>query len=340
MRIAIVTDAWSPQINGVVTTMRATVDCLRSRDCDVRVIEPSLFRTLPCPGYREIRLAVDTGRVAELLRTWWPDRVHVVTEGPLGRAAVRFLQRAGWAYTTAFHTRFPEYLRARLPLVPLSWGYGVLRRFHAASSAVLVPTPGMAAELTQRGFTNLKTWSRGVDTDLFTPDAATGTCRCRPVFLYVGRVAPEKNIRAFLGLSLPGTKIVVGDGPARDRLQREWPQVTFAGYRRGRELAAAYADADVLVFPSRTDTYGVVMLEAMACGTPVAAYPVHGPLDVVREGVNGCLDDDLEAAALRALRLDRSACRACALEHDWWATAGDFLDMLVDTGVARVKRPA
>jgi glycosyltransferase involved in cell wall biosynthesis len=329
MRLSIVSDAWFPQINGVVTTLCAVVEWLRAEGHVVDVIEPGGFRTLACPGYPEIPLALGTRRVGERLAASAPERVHVVTEGPLGWAAVRFLRRRGWAHTTSFHTRFPEYVNARLPFVPVSWGYALLRRFHRAASATLVPTAGMARELAARGFAHLVVWNRGVDTRVFSPDAAFDPGLPRPIHLYVGRVAPEKNIGAFLDMDVPGSKVVVGDGPARERLERGHPEAVFAGYRRGRELAGWFAASDVFVFPSRTDTYGVVMLEAMACGAPVAAYPVTGPADVVRDGETGCLDEDLATAARRCLALSRDACVAHARANDWRATARFFLEHTV-----------
>lgn len=349
MRLAIVTDAWFPQVNGVVTTLSAVSEWLRDRGHIVDLIHPGDFPTVPCPGYPEIRLALRTGRVGRRLAGLAPERVHVVTEGPLGWAAMRFLARRGWRHTTAFHTRFPEYVRARLPFLPLSWGYALLRRFHRRSSAVLVPTAGMARDLAARGFRNLVVWNRGVDTRVFHPGAGRDPALEdpaledpaledpgledrgleRPLFLFVGRVAPEKNIEAFLRLDLPGTRVVVGDGPDRARLQQAYPDVRFPGYRHGVDLAAWYAAADVFVFPSRTDTYGVVMLEAMACGTPVAAFPVTGPADVVEPGVTGCLDEDLGRAARECLALDRERCAERARQHDWQITARFFLEHTV-----------
>lgn len=339
MKLAIVTDAWYPQVNGVVTTISSVIDRLREQGVTVEVIEPGAFRTIPCPGYPEIRLALNTGGVARRLREFAPDRVHVVTEGPLGQAALRFMRRRGWRHTTSFHTRFPEYIRARLPFVPLSWGYALLRRFHRDSAAVLVPTAGMARDLDERGFRRLRVWSRGVDTRVFNPDAAFDPGLERPIFLYVGRIAPEKNIQALLDLDLPGTRVVVGDGPSRARLQRDHPGVVFPGYRHGRDLAAWYASADVFVFPSRTDTYGVVMLEAMACGTPVAAYPVTGPIDVVRDGETGRLDEDLRRAALECLQIARDDCIAHARANDWRAAARFFLEQTVDIAAAADPEP-
>lgn len=329
VNLAIVTDAWHPQVNGVVTTMETVVECLRAQGHRVEVIEPSMFHTIPCPAYPEIRLAVDTWHVGRRLRALAPERIHIVTEGPLGRAAMRFVRRRGWRHTTAFHTRFPEYIRARLPFIPLSWGYAYLRRFHASSAAVLVPTPQMAGELAERGFRRPVVWSRGVDTTLFHPDAATPTNDPPPIMLYVGRIAREKNLEAFLALDVPGTKWIVGDGPERADLERRYPDAVFTGCLRGRALAARYAAADVFVFPSRTDTFGVVMLEAMACGTPIAAYPVTGPIDVVHAGVTGCLDESLGRAIESARKLDRHACRAQALEHGWPEAARFFLDQTV-----------
>lgn len=330
MRLAVVTDAWYPQVNGVVTTMSCVIDWLREQGVTVEVVEPDGFRTLPCPGYPEIRLALNTGGVARRLDAFAPDCVHVVTEGPLGWAAIRHLRRRGWRHTTSFHTRFPEYVRARLPLVPLSWGYTVLRRFHRDSERVLVPTAGMARDLEARGFERLCVWSRGVDTRVFQPERAFDHGLKAPLFLYVGRVAQEKNLEAFLELELPGTKVVVGDGPTRARLEAAYPDVQFPGYRHGAELAAWYASADVFVFPSRTDTYGVVMLEAMASGTPVAAYPVTGPIDVVRDGETGRLDQDLCRAALDCLQIPRANCVAQARAHDWREAARFFLEQMVD----------
>lgn len=329
MRLSIVTDAWYPQVNGVVTTLAAVVEWLRGEGHSVDVIEPGAFRTIPCPGYPEIRLALGTRALRRRLERFAPDRVHVVTEGPLGHAAIRHLRRRRWRHTTSFHTRFPEYVQARLPFIPLSWGYALLRRFHRDAAATLVPTAGMARELTVHGFDHLVVWNRGVDTRVFAPDAAFETDLARPIHLFVGRVSPEKNIEAFLDMDVAGTKVVVGDGPDRDRLERAYPDAVFPGYRHGRELAGWFASADVFVFPSRTDTYGVVMLEAMACGTPVAAYPVTGPIDVVQQGVTGCLDEDLALAARECLDLDAADCIAQARANDWRATARFFLEHTV-----------
>ena len=329
MRLAIVTDAWLPQTNGVVRTLSVTASLLQRSGHAVEVLEPRGFRTLPCPSYPEIRLALGPyRRLAAELTALDPDSVHVATEGPLGMAARRWCLRHGRAFTSSYHTRFPEYLRARAP-IPLSLSYAHLRRFHGAAARTLVGTPSMMRALEERGFRNLALWSRGVDTELFRPGPKSFLELPRPVWLYFGRVAVEKGIDDFLRLELPGTKLVVGDGPAMAECRRRHPEAVFAGYRHGEELAAFVAASDVFVFPSRTDTFGLVLLEAMACGVPVAAYPVTGPLDVVIRGVNGVLDEDLRAAALGALELDPRACREHALRFTWGAATRQFVDHLV-----------
>ena len=294
------------------------------------MIGPDRFRTLPCPTYPDIRLSVlPARRLARLIDAFAPDALHIATEGPLGLAAARIAKKRGWRYTTAFHTRFPEYVRAR-SRVPERWSYAVLRRFHNAGAGTMVATASLRAELARRGFTRLRAWSRGVDLDLFKPepkDAWDGLAR--PVFATIGRVAVEKNIRAFLDLDLPGSKVVVGDGPARPGLQRQYPGVRFTGARHGKALSASYAGADVFVFPSLTDTYGLVMLESLACGTPVAAFPVTGPVDVLAEAPVGCVDADLRRAAVAALAVDRALCRPFAQSHSWHACTQLFLSHLV-----------
>ncbi len=328
MRLSLVTDAWHPQVNGVVTTWTAVVARLRELGHVVDVVEPGSFFTVACPGYPEIRLAVPIG-VDRRLEAFAPDRVHVATEGPLGWAAIRALRWRGWRHTTSFHTRFPEYVRARLPFISLARGYAWLRRFHRDAAATLVPTPGMAATLADHGFDHLVVWHRGVDTRVFRPEVAGETGLTRPIHLYAGRVAAEKNLADFLELSLPGTKVVLGEGPQRQQLERAYPEVVFRGHQHPADLAAWYASADVFVFPSRTDTYGIVMLEALACATPVAAYPVTGPADVLTDGVTGALDEDLSRAIERARALDRSACVAFARGLDWAETTRRFLDATV-----------
>ncbi len=330
MRIAIVTDAWLPQINGVVTTLGRTREELVRAGHRVKMITPADYRTVPCPSYPEIRLALfPYRRLRRMLDRFAPDCIHIATEGPLGFAARRYCRRRRLHFTTSYHTRFPQYVRERAP-IPVSWTYAWLRRFHGPAAAVLVPTPSVREELAARGFRRLRLWGRGVDVELFRPERRGPLAGDRPIFMYMGRVAVEKNIEAFLELDLPGTKYVVGDGPDLARLRSRWPGAVFTGYRFGDELANVLASADVFVFPSRTDTFGLVMLEAMACGTPVAAYPVTGPLDVVEHGCTGILDEDLATACRRALSLDREACRRAALERSWGRATTAFLANLVE----------
>lgn len=328
MKIAIATDAWTPQINGVVQTLSKTAQALRRLGHDVCVIEPGLFRTIPCPTYPEIRLAwLPYWRTSTLLRQFMPDAIHIATEGPLGMAARRWCRRHGMQFTTSYHTQFPEYLRARLP-IPLATSYAYLRDFHGAAVRTMVATPAMQQQLEHRGFRNIVRWTRGVDVDLFRPQDKGFLDAPRPIAVYVGRVSVEKNLGAFLDLDLPGSKLIVGDGPARAELQKQYPDAVFAGLQRGEQLAKYLAAADVFVFPSRTDTFGLVMLEALACGVPVAAFPVTGPIDVVQQGVTGVLNEDLGAAVRGALRLDPLACRAYALNRTWQFATSQFLENL------------
>jgi glycosyltransferase involved in cell wall biosynthesis len=327
--IAIITDAWSPQVNGVVNTLQHTRDSLASMDCHVTMLTPADHRTVPCPTYPEIRLCVHpSGKLGRQLDALGPDHIHIATEGPLGLAARRYCMRNGLAFTTSYHTQFPEYIRKRMP-VPISVSYTFVRRFHRAAIRTMVATASQEALLKKWKFSNIVRWSRGVDTEVFRPDEPETLDVPRPVFTYAGRVAVEKNIEAFLELDLPGSKCVIGDGPDLDMLKRRWPEVLFTGYRFGSELARFVASADVFFFPSLTDTFGLVMLEAMACGVPVAAFPVTGPLDVVTHGETGMLDEDLRTAALAALDLDRRRCREEALRHTWQAASRQFLDNLV-----------
>jgi glycosyltransferase involved in cell wall biosynthesis len=329
LKIAIVSDAWLPQVNGVVTTLVELRQGLIARGHEVVMVEPSGFRRFACPGYREIELAWLPGRrVAALLHEAQADAIHIATEGPLGGAARAYCRRHGLAFTTAFHTRFPDILAKALHL-PVRWGYAWFRRFHAASSGVMVPTAGMLEILRGHGFRNLRQWSHGVDLDLFEPVPGAELDLPRPVFLYVGRVSYEKNLDAFLKLDLPGSKLIYGVGPLLERLQREYPRVHWRGVVPRHELVRVYSAADVFVFPSRSETFGLVMLEAMACGTPVAAYPVTGPLDVVGASAGGVLDADLRRAALRALALPRDGARARALEFDWSSVCSQFIQYLV-----------
>lgn len=332
MKLLIVTDAWFPQINGVVRTISTVCDILRADGHEIEIIGPNRFRTIPCPSYPEIRLAWDARwRIGGMMATFAPDAVHIATEGPLGLAARRFCLKHGWPFTTAYHTRFPEYVSARVP-IPESWLYAWLRRFHGKAARVMVATKSMRDELEAHGFGNVAAWSRGVDTDLFRPRNDTLFDLPRPIWLYVGRVSVEKNIAAFLDLELDGTKVVVGDGPMLAELRGRYSRVHFTGAKRGEDLARHYASADVFVFPSRTDTFGLVMLEALASGVPVAAYPVPGPLDVINGSAVGCLDEDLGKAARAARDLSRQDCRDYALEFSWRACADQFLENIERIG--------
>ncbi|MDO8605911.1 MAG: glycosyltransferase family 1 protein [Phaeospirillum sp.] len=334
MRILVVSDAWRPQVNGVVRTLDTLKSELEVVGHEVVMVTPDRFRTIACPTYPEIRLAFFPGaKVARMIRAAQPCAVHIATEGPLGWAARRACIRMGLPFTTAYHTRFPEYIQARFR-VPLPLSYAVMRRFHGASSCVMVATEGIETELAGRGFGNIRRWSRGVDTAVFRPrpEARGGDGPFadlpRPIFLYVGRVAVEKNVEAFLALDLPGAKVVVGDGPQLEAMRQHYPQAHFTGPRFGEDLATHYAAGDVFVFPSRTDTFGLVLLEALASGLPVAAYPVAGPADVIGVNPVGVLDDDLGKAALAALDLDAGACRAHALGFSWAASTRQFITNL------------
>jgi glycosyltransferase involved in cell wall biosynthesis len=325
MRLLIATDAWAPQVNGVVRSLEHMAAAGRDLGFDPVFLTHQDFRSVPLPGYPEIRLAYATRRkVAERWAGLAPTYVHIATEGSVGYATRRYCLAQGRPFTTSYHTRFPEYLAARAP-VPEAWTYAWLRRFHGASSGTMVSTPSLERDLAGRGFTNLMRWTRGVDTELFRPqdsDALAGLPR--PLFLFVGRLAVEKNVAAFLALDLPGTKVVVGDGPDRPRLQALAPEARFLGTQTGAALARIYAAADAFVFPSLTDTFGIVLLEALACGLPVAAYPVTGPLDVIAGTGAGVLDRDLRAAALGALAIPRERCRAEALRYTWAESARQF----------------
>jgi glycosyltransferase involved in cell wall biosynthesis len=328
LRILIVTDAWEPQVNGVVRTLKTTARELTRMNHEVRFLTPLSFRTLPCPTYPEIRLSLfPQGGVNQQIREFDPDVLHIATEGPLGMAARRFALRHDFPFTTAYHTRFPEYVHARLRL-PLSWSYAWLRRFHGRSKGVMAPTQVVVDDLKKNGFGNVKLWSRGVDTDVFHPQASKRLDSTPPIFLYVGRVAVEKNVEAFLELELPGSKWVVGTGPALERIRERYPRVNYLGLLDREELAKVYAAADVFVFPSRTDTFGLVLLEAMACGLPVAAYPVTGPRDVISDSKAGVLNEDLRTACLGALMLKREDAVARAGLFTWRAATEQFLGHL------------
>lgn len=330
--VLIVTDAWHPQINGVVRSIERVSEEMSARGIDVKYLTPLQFKTWPMPSYDEIRLSRTLPKpVYEIIEAAAADAIHLATEGPLGLIARRYCMRRRIPFSTAYHTQFPEYLKARAP-VPLRWSYRYMRWFHAPARFCLVGTPHLEKLLESQGFTNVAIWSKGVDTELFSPGKRVTDPDIfpypRPVFLYVGRVAVEKNIEAFLKLDLPGSKLVVGGGPSLKSLQEAYPAVTFLGPRQGEELAQLFASADVFVFPSRTDTFGLVLLEALSSGTPVAAYPVTGPIDVIGDAPVGILDDDLRAAALKALEVSRAACREYAQRFSWHASTDQFLQYL------------
>lgn len=337
MRIVIATDAWTPQVNGVVRTLEAISAELGAMGHDVGIVAPDQFRTLPCPSYPEIRLALTTqSGVGRKISEFGAEAIHIATEGPIGLAARRHCLHRGFAFTTAYHTQFPDYVAERTGM-PADWFWRYINWFHAPSAAVLVSTPSVEAILEERGIGPVRRWGRGVDLDLFRPGRAAHPALAalpRPVQLYVGRVAVEKNVEAFLACDAPGSKVVVGDGPARGALARAYRQAHFLGALHGEALAAAYAGADVLVFPSRTDTFGLVMIEALACGTPVAAYPVTGPIDIL-DPRSAAMDEDLGRAIRRALACDRSDAVAYGASFGWRRSAEQFLSALaplVETG--------
>lgn len=325
MRIALISDAWHPQINGLVTTITNTCRVLERLGHRVEVIAPERFRTWPCPGYPHIQLAFLCGpKLRPILKAFKPEAIHLMTEGPVGFAARRYCEQKGLDYTTCFHSYSPEYLNLRVGM-PLVWSWGYLRWFHRTSRQIMVATESVEQELADKGFRRLVRWSRGVDTERFRPREKGFIRDERPVFMFTGRVAIEKNVEGFLSLDLPGSKYVVGDGPQRRELQIRYPRTRFVGYKSGEELARYMAAADVFVFPSRTDTFGLVVLEALACGVPVACYPVRGPKDVIQDERVGVLDDDLGRAALVALSLNSQRCRDYALQYSWENASRQFL---------------
>lgn len=324
-----VTDAWKPQVNGVVHTLERLAETLAVRGVQTEFLTPQNFKTtLPLPTYPDIRIALTTpARVAKLIDEMRADHIHLVTEGPLGWMARRYCHKRGRPFTTSYHTKFPEYLSARLP-VPENWAYAWLRAFHNSGTGTLVATKSLADDLASCGFTKLRPWTRGVDTELFRPERRRDIGLRRPIFLCAGRVAVEKNLPAFLDLDLPGTKVIVGEGPEQARLKAKYPDAVFLGRLPTEELADHYASADVFVFPSITDTFGNVIVEALASGTPVAAFPVTGPIDIVRNGIDGALSTDLREAALAALKMDRVAARKRSLDYSWAACAQLFMDVV------------
>jgi glycosyltransferase involved in cell wall biosynthesis len=341
MRILIATDAWHPQINGVVRTLAAVARELKALGHAVEVIGPDRFPSVPMPSYPEIRVAVAPGRkLARAMDAIRPDAVHIPVEGPIGLAARRHCLRRGWPFTTSYHTRAGLYFQEKFG-VPSDLVVALQRWFHNAGGGFMVQTESLERELGGRGFANIRRWSRGVDTDLFSPRAASGLLHLpRPVFTYVGRVSAEKNLGDFLALDLPGSKLVVGDGPQLGEYRQRFPGVTFAGWKRDEELSRYYSASDVFVMPSRFETFGLVLLEALACGLPVAAYPVPGPADVIGASPVGVLDQDLRGAALKALGIPRALCRSFALGHCWRRSAEQFVGNLIPIGHQRATATA
>jgi glycosyltransferase involved in cell wall biosynthesis len=328
MKICIVTDAWHPQINGVVRTLNTTVMELKKLGHQVTVIGPDQFKTYPLPTYKEIRIALFPGAALALkLDALDPDCIHISTEGPLGLAARNYCVKRRLRFTTSYHTRFPEYIAERIP-VPAALIYPMVRWFHRPASAVMIATASIERELAVKGFQRMVRWSRGVDTELFHPRQENFLDLPRPIMLYVGRVAIEKNIEAFLDLDLPGSKLIVGGGPQFESISRKYPNAHFVGPKHGEDLARYYAVADVFVFPSLTDTFGLVLLEALASGTPVAAFPVAGPLDVIGDAPVGCLNNNLHFAITEALKIPRSECVTFAQGYSWHAATQQFLSHL------------
>jgi glycosyltransferase involved in cell wall biosynthesis len=340
MRILIATDAWHPQVNGVVRTLTSLANSAAALGAEVEFLTPDGFPSIAVPTYPGLRIAWPNRReIARRIEAAAPDAVHIATEGPVGWAVRGYCRRHKLAFTTSYTTRFPEYIAVR-SIIPASVSYAVLRHFHSAAATTMVATASLRQELAVKGFKKLGNWTRGVDTDLFRPDDPVELDLPRPIFMTVGRVAVEKNIEAFLDLDLPGSKVVIGDGPQRAELTRRHPKVGFLGEKKGRELSAYFAAADVFVFPSLTDTFGVVQLEALACGTPVAAFPVTGPLDVIADHPIGALDNDLRSACLRALSMSRETCRSFALERSWENSARQFIGNLSALQPSRSLRPA
>lgn len=326
MRILIATDAWHPQVNGVVRTLTSLAKACAKRGAIVDFVTPAGFRTFPLPTYPDLRVALPSrDGIRRRIEAIAPDAIHISTEGPIGLMVRHYCLRHGLPFTTSYMTRFPEYVSARMP-IPESWSYAALRRFHAPATVTMVSTNSLMSELTGRGFAHLGMWTRGVDTETFKPSGAIDLDLPRPIFMSVGRVAVEKNLAAFLSLSLPGSKVVIGDGPQLAELRQKFPAVTFLGTLHGQVLADHMAAADVFVFPSLTDTFGIVQLEALACGVPVAAYPVTGPRDILGNSRVGILSDDLRGACIDALQISREACRDFALGYSWDRSAAQFID--------------
>lgn len=340
MKILVATDAWHPQLNGVVRSLTQTARAAMKFGVEFAFLTPDRFPSIPLPLYPDVPIALaTTGDIGRAVEEFEPEAIHIATEGPLGWLVRRWCISNERNFTTSFTTRFPEYLAVRLP-IPKSWSYAALRHFHEPATVTMVSTPRLMEDLTKRGFARLGYWTRGVDTELFRPERAIKFNLPRPIFLSVGRLAIEKNLEAFLALDLPGSKIVIGKGPQREELRRRFPTAHFLGPLYDENLAAHIAAADAFVFPSRTDTYGVVQLEALACGVPVAAYPVPGPLDVIGNHPVGILDQDLRAACIAALSVSRTACREFALSRSWDVCARQFVSLVsqVAIGDYKIKR--
>ena len=339
MRVLIATDAWHPQVNGVVRTLTSLARSALALGVTIEFLSPEGFPSIPVPTYPGLRLALPSPtRIAQRIEQIGPDAIHIATEGPIGHMVRRYCINRGLLFTTSYTTRFPEYISARLA-IPEAWSYAVLRHFHAAATVTMVSTPSLMAEFKGRGFKNLGMWTRGVDTELFSPAHAIALDFPRPIFVSVGRIAVEKNLEAFLSLDLPGTKVVIGQGPQEAALQRRFPDAKFLGLLEDNVLAAHLAAADVFVFPSRTDTFGVVQLEALACGVPIAAFPVTGPRDVIADNPIGVLDEDLRAACLGALRMSREACRSFALSRSWESSARQFIGHINQVIIGDSRKP-
>ena len=326
-KLAIITDAWLPQVNGVVNTYQHINPFLKEKN-EIDILHPMMFTNFSYPWYKEIKLAINTKKITEkFFNNFDPDFIHIATEGPVGIAGKKFCENNKLRYTTSFHTRFREYLEQRI-MIPNIIGYSFLKNFHKNACNVLVPTVSMRDELTKYQFQNLKIWSRGVNTELFHP--LKRRKGMKKYIVYIGRVALEKNIEAFLEIKTKMDKIVVGDGPEKQRLQQKYPYVSFVGMKKGQDLAKYYANAETLVFPSKTDTFGNVILESLASGTPVAAYPVTGPIDILKNTVIDTLDNNIEKSLKKALKIDRNDCRKFAMQFTWDKCANQFLSNIVN----------
>ena len=328
MKVLVATDAWHPQVNGVVRTLSTVSELAAKRGVEFLFVSPNDFRTIPLPSYPEIPLALPSkSKMRKLLKAFDPDAIHIATEGSVGFTMRSICIQEKLPFTTSYTTKFPEYIQKRF-YIPVSWSYAVLRHFHNRGDRTMAATPTLQRELKSRGFASLATWGRGVDTELFNPENPAELDLPRPIFMSMGRVAIEKNLEAFLSLDLPGSKVVIGKGPDKDHLEEKYPEARFLGEKRGADLASHLAAADVFVFPSKTDTFGNTQQEALACGVPVAAYPVTGPLDLLEGSDVGVMDEDLKVACLKALEIDKQACRAFALERTWDISVDQFLGNL------------